>query len=599
MTEVQVPAPPLQPALRRRWPAIDRAFRSASTTSEVYEVVLDMSTQVVGASAASVALLDETGEWIEVVAHTGYADDVMARFNRFQADADIPLAEAVRTERVLFLGDQAELMARYSVVAEAAETSRRAAIACLPVRVDGNVVGAIGLSFDEPVEQDDDLRTLFDVLADRCGRAMDRTVAFTPEGARFRMMMEAARGRLAFVSAATRELSRSLERDDVVQTLTELVVPRFADWASILLPEGDELVAATLVHRDAAHGDLRSRAGRFRCPIAAPTPSAEVYRTGEPQVAPGVDDDVRSRMAAYPELAPQLATTTERMVVPITARGRTLGVLTLAVGERPDFDDDDLAVALELASRAGTALDNAERFTAERDMAELLQRAVLPAALPKRSDVRLTARYLPASETAQVGGDWYDAFELRDGRIGLCVGDVVGHGLASAACMGQLRNALRVYALDGAAPGQVVEQLNRFTIDTAVTNFTTLLYGVFEPDTGRLEWTSAGHPPMVVRRSDELEVPSGGHGMPIGIVDHEYSCSVTKLEAGDMAVIYTDGLIERRTESLSNGLQRLEEAIGRHHDASLDELVDAVLAEVAPAQRADDVCILALEHIAA
>src|SRR5690606_35998150 len=150
-----------------------------------------------------------------------------------------------------------------------------------------------------------------------------------------------------------------------------------------------------------------------------------------------------------------LSTTRDRMVVPITVQDRILGVLTLGEGARSTFNADDLAVAVELASRAGTALDNAARFTAERDTAEALQRAVLPASLPLRDDVRLAAHYLPATVSVQVGGDWYDAFELRNGRIGLCVGDVVGHGLAAAACMGQLRNALRVYALDGAPPAEV------------------------------------------------------------------------------------------------------------------------------------------------
>ena len=164
---------------------------------------------------------------------------------------------------------------------------------------------------------------------------------------------------------------------------------------------------------------------------------------------------------------------------------RILGVLNLGETRRATFTEDDMAVAMELASRAGTALDNAARFSAERDMAEQLQRAVLPAELPVRDDLRLAARYVPATVLARVGGDWYDAFELRDRRIGLCVGDVVGHGVTSAACMGQLRNALRVYALDGDQPGDVVSELNRFTIDTAVTNYTALVYVAFDPATGR------------------------------------------------------------------------------------------------------------------
>src|SRR5690606_14698131 len=162
------------------------------------------------------------------------------------------------------------------------------------------------------------------------------------------------------------------------------------------------------------------------------------------------------------------------LVVPITAAGRTLGIITLGATGHTTFDDDDLTVAAELAARAGTALDNATRFASERTMVEVLQRAVLPASLPTDVAFLLAARYLPSSVTAKVGGDWYDAFWLRDGRLGLCVGDVVGHGIDAAACMGQLRNALRALALDGHPSSEVVEALNAFTLDTATTDFATL-----------------------------------------------------------------------------------------------------------------------------
>ncbi|MET0729113.1 MAG: SpoIIE family protein phosphatase [Acidimicrobiales bacterium] len=575
---------------------LDAALRAAGTTADVYRVVIDLGAQLAGAAAASVALLDATGEWVEVVAHRGYEDAVMDRFHRFHADADLPLAECIRTERRLVLDSRQEIIDRYNGIDDDSLPAERAASVCLPVQVDQHVVGAIGLSFDTKVELDESTRDFLEALAEGCGKAMDRTVAVTPEGARYRRMMAAARGRLAFVSAATRELSRSLDQHDVLQTLTQLVVPRFADWASILLPEGDELVAATLVHRDLPVGDLRERAGRFRCPLDTPTPSATVYRTGEPALARGIDDDLRARMAAYPELSEHLGATRDRLIVPIKHQSRILGVLTLGEGERSPFNDDDLAVAVELASRAGTALDNAARYTAERNMAEVLQRAVLPADLPDRDDLCLTARYLPATVSALVGGDWYDAFELRDGRLGLCVGDVVGHGVTAAACMGQLRNALRVYALDGDPPGEVVTALNRFTIDTSVINYTTLVYAILDPSSGRLEWTNAGHPPMVRRRDHEVEVLASGHGMPIGIMDHDYSSSDTVLAKRDLVVIYTDGLIERRDESLSDGLDRLSQAVHSYQGGDLDELVDSVLLKVAPDERADDVCILAVER---
>ncbi len=562
---------------------LQRALDAAVTPEDVYDVAVHLGAQLAGAVAASVALLDASAEWVELVAHEGPDVLPIDTDRRQPADAEAPMAESIRTERILV------------VDVSSGDAGPQSAVV-LPMRVEAHVVGALGFAFAHHPDRHGDEVTFLEGVVDACGQAVDRTVAATPEGAGFRRMIEAARGRLAFLSAATRELGRSLDRDAVLETLTQLVVPRFADWASVLLPEGDELVAATLVHRNLPVEGLHERAGRFRSPITSTTPSAEVYRTGIPMVAQGVDDDLRARIAAYPELAEHLAETRDRLVVPITVPERILGVLTLGEAQRAPFTDDDMAVAIELASRAGTALDNAARFTAERDMAEVLQRAILPADLPVRDEIQLTARYVPATVSARVGGDWYDAFELRDKRIGLCVGDVVGHGVTSAACMGQLRNALRVYALDGDEPSHVVAGLNRFTIDTAVTNYTTLVYAVLEPNSGLLEWTSAGHPAMVWQRDGDVELLDARHGMPIGVMDREYQSSRTVLEPGDRVLIYTDGLIERRTESLDAGLQRLRDVLAGTSALTLEDAIDKVVDQMAPIERDDDVCVLAFER---
>jgi serine phosphatase RsbU (regulator of sigma subunit) len=153
-----------------------------------------------------------------------------------------------------------------------------------------------------------------------------------------------------------------------------------------------------------------------------------------------------------------------------------------------------------------------------------------------------------------------------------------------------------VYALDGATPGEVVAGLNRFTIDTAVTSYTTLMYGVFDPANGVIEWTCAGHPPMVWQRGKHAEALAARHGMPIGVMDGPYQSSRTVLDPGDRVLIYTDGLIERRTEALDEGIQRLRDSMAETADLPLDDALDKILGEVAPADREDDVCALILER---
>ncbi|MGV3758760.1 MAG: PP2C family protein-serine/threonine phosphatase, partial [Actinomycetota bacterium] len=433
----------------------------------------------------------------------------------------------------------------------------------------------------------------FEHLSTVIGSSLARASGWT-SGA-VALMIDAARSRLAFLSAATRELARSLEFEQVLDTLTQLVVPRFADWASVLLPEDHELVAATLVHRDHQHDDPRRRARLFRCPIDAPTVSARVFRSGQAARVRGIDDDVRSRMAAYPELAPSLGATRERMVVPITSQGSILGVITLGSTGQARFDDDDLTVAVELADRAGTALEHATRYRAERTMVEVLQRAVLPSTLPTGDGYRVATRYLPSSVLAKVGGDWFDAFRLRDGRIGLCVGDVVGHGVEAAACMGQLRNALRAYALDGDEPAVVVARLNAFTIDTHTTDFATLTYAIFEPESGALTWTSAGHPPPLCRRRTGVEVLPAGHGVPVGVTPTaRYGEASTVLEPGEVLAVFTDGLVEAHRGALAAGIDRLLRELGST-EGQVEAVADRLL-EAAGDDRSDDTCLVVLER---
>jgi len=574
--------------------AIEHALLRAPSAEAVHALLVHDLPGAVGAVAASVAMLDATGEWVEVVASRGYAPEVVRQLSRFRVDADLPLADAIRTDRVLVVGTPAEIVGRYSGVKDAHLAPKRVAIACIPIRFAGHAIGAVGLSFETGITPGGAEAIAFGHLSGLIGDALARASGWS--SAAVTQVLDGARSRLAFLSAATRELARSLDRDEVLDSLTQLVVPRFADWASVLLPEGDELVAATLVHRDHQHDDPRRRAGLFRCPVSARTVSARVFRSGQAARVRGTDDDVRARMAAYPELATSLGATRERMVVPITAQERILGILTLGDTGLARFDEDDLTVAIELATRAGTALEHATRFAAERTMVEVLQRAVLPASLPGADGYGLEARYLPASVQAKVGGDWYDAFRLRDGRIGLCVGDVVGHGIEAAACMGQLRNALRAYALDGEPPSEVVRALNAFTIDTQTTDFATLTYATYDPATGEVTWTSAGHPPPLCRRAGGGETLPAGHGLPIGVVrDTRYESSSTALSEGDLLVVFTDGLVETRQTTLDAGLARLADILEAERGELVAQAVDR-LVEVTGADRADDVCLVALQH---
>ena len=184
------------------------------------------------------------------------------------------------------------------------------------------------------------------------------------------------------------------------------------------------------------------------------------------------------------------------MMVPLIVRGRSVGVLAFGLETAGrQFSEDDVWLATEMARRAAIGIDNANQYEQEHLVAELLQRAVLPEQLPTSTALDLSARYLPAGPGVEVGGDWYDAFVHDDGSIGLVIGDVAGHDIQAASSMAQLRNALRAYALEGAPPAVVLNQLNRLLCRSADPLFASVIFAVMSADRRTLTWANAGHPP--------------------------------------------------------------------------------------------------------
>jgi len=236
-----------------------------------------------------------------------------------------------------------------------------------------------------------------------------------------------------------------------------------------------------------------------------------------------------------------------------------------------------------------------EQEAEEREIAVGLQRALLPGHLASVQGVAVAARYEAGSDVLEVGGDWYDAFELPDGRVGLTVGDVVGHGLVAGAAMGQLRTTLAALAQHADSPGVALSRLDEFLARTRTTDFATVCYAILDPTTGAVEYASAGHPPVLAVSPDGTTVwldgaqspPLTGHGRC------ERPDATTTLEPGSLLVLYSDGLVERRRERPGLGLERLERAAVTLVDVSVDEVCDGLVAELGvEASRDDDVAVL-------
>jgi serine phosphatase RsbU (regulator of sigma subunit)/anti-sigma regulatory factor (Ser/Thr protein kinase) len=263
-----------------------------------------------------------------------------------------------------------------------------------------------------------------------------------------------------------------------------------------------------------------------------------------------------------------------------------LGVLHVGTLTERAFDAEDTELLQRAGDRAALAIFS--RLTErERGLADALQRSLMPR-LPELPAVSLAGRYLPAAG-ARLGGDWYDAFALPDGRLGMAIGDVVGHGFHAAAIMGQLRSGLRAYALDGMPPGEVLERLNRLLRQLEPGRTSTLVYLVLDPHGGTLTAATAGHPPPLVGPLDGdacyLELPGS---VPLGAARHAlYEERESELDPGSALLLYTDGLLERPGESLDAGLERLRATVQRG-DEDLQRLGDTIVDELLPEGTGDD-----------
>ncbi len=451
-------------------------------------------------------------------------------------------------------------------------------------------------------------------------------------------LLERASQRADLLSEVTRALNATLDLDEAVTSLAQILVPALGDWCVVTLIDGklaldapDELDGADDATggrkwrhqlRDLGwwHADPDSRAVLRRYAqlrVSSLTNTSLVARA----LATGETVVVHERAADHANglLTPGPAADLYRRldpeaiaVVPLHGRGRIAGLVTVFRGaDRPTFSDAELEVLDGVAQRAGLALDNARLYARQRDLAEALQHSLLTA--PPRSDrLEVAVRYLPAAEAAKIGGDWYDAFvQPTDGAMTVVIGDVIGHDTVAAAAMGQVRGLLRGIAVTtDEGPAAVLHRVDSAMTALAVDTLATVVVARLEPlldGATRLRWSNAGHPPPV------LLTPPGGpgprarllwadHADPmLGLVEEGVD-DVARVEsevvapAGSVLLLFTDGRVERRGESLTDGLQRLCDAMDESalRDLGLDALCDELLSRMLRVANEDDVALVAV-----
>lgn len=239
----------------------------------------------------------------------------------------------------------------------------------------------------------------------------------------------------------------------------------------------------------------------------------------------------------------------------------------------------------------------------EHEIAVALQQTLLPVRLPPTPGVDIAARYLPASADMEVGGDWYDVVQLPGGQIGLIIGDVAGHGLEAAATMGQVRMAVRAYALQDPTPASVMAGVHHLAAQSPGATMTTLLYLTYDPETGMLRFANAGHPPAVLLTTDGATFVADASAPPMAVAvanNGHYAEEGLELPPGSTLVLYTDGLVERRGLSIQDGLDRLRSLVETLGDAGVDDVCDTLLATMLDRHRVeDDIALLVMRTRAA
>lgn len=415
---------------------------------------------------------------------------------------------------------------------------------------------------------------------------------------------QASRSRLRTLLDSSERLGMLDDPDRVLETICQVAATRIGAWATVVRvsPDGS-LERSNIAHRDP---DLVAELGECMAALNEDGASIkQVLGSGEPLLFHGRTASATQTLGADDDLRAKFARVGFRscVLVPLTVAGRRLAVLSIGDDREDPLGPADVELAVDLGRRGASALERArlwqasqQRFEAEHRIVELLQTTIIPDRLPVIAGVQVAAAYRPAEVDIDVGGDWYDAFETVDGRIVVVVGDVAGHGVEAASLMGRVRNALRAYAFEDSDPASILLRVHRLLRDQDDDAMVTAFVARYEPATGLMSWSRAGHPPpLLVAPNGTSRFLDDVNGAPLGTMVREYRTATTRLDPGALLVCYTDGLIERRDRILDDGLEWLDERVRNYAGDPLGTLCDKLVDDpFVPHPSPDDICVVAL-----
>ena len=535
---------------------------AAPTAAEVADAVVRAPGPAFGAVSATVWLAEPDRDRLTAVASTDSAamtgDDIPLGSTRV-------IAEVARRGDLHVVGSLAEAEEHFPELATTMRRTERATVVLLPLTAAPaadpaavEVLGVLGFDFAEPSELTDSELRVVRLLGHQAGQALDRARLY--DDARRREQ------RAIFLAGTTRALEVLPRLMPRVRTLVDRMVPEIAEWAAVRLQVGP---AGLVAEAGGPAPDPQRLADRL----------AQVLVDGRPQLTDDKEFDA------------------DCAVLPLVANGRVFGTIALRMppDRRPPTAEADFL--RDLADRAGLALENARLYEQERAIARTLQRSLLAGDMPSDPRFAVETHYQASAHDLEVGGDWFDAFLITPDKLAVVVGDVVGRGIDAATTMGQLRSAIRALASAEAGPARLLERLDRFVDRVESARMATVAYAEVDLSTNEMIYACAGHlPPLLAEPGGAprylLDARSGALGSRAGRRARiEQSI---QLPSGSRLLLYTDGLIERRTRRIDAGFEMLARTYAGKRDSPLPGLTASLADLLVGQEHADDVCLLCL-----
>ncbi|MEU8893720.1 SpoIIE family protein phosphatase [Streptomyces sp. NPDC048442] len=480
-------------------------------------------------------------------------------------------------------------------------------VVTVPLKVEGRLTGSLGVAAEAAGRYTNEEALRLQFAADR--------IALAVESARLGELERLRRGSLSFLVEASDLLAGTLDRDQTLALMAQMTVPTLATWCAVytIADQASDPYLSYVLHEDEERIDgLKALLSRINPPDPVPTPGARIWNApGEAAHQAALRTSMRSLgLGSTPHLGSGIGTTLataaavggETVVLPLVARNRVIGMLTLGKPTDDHFRQEILELAEDLSRRAALALDNARLYSERMAISQSLQRSLLPPELPHVPNVEVEVIYRAAGEGNEVGGDFYDLFPIRDGAYGFAIGDVCGTGPQAAAVTGLARHALRLLAREGFGGPAVLERLNAAILDEGErSRFLTLLYGELWPQedgSSILKIVCAGHPLPLRLRQDGTVTPAAEPQPLLGVMeDLELYEETITLDPGDVLLCVTDGITERREGTRMLGDDGLAEVLAGCTGLTAGAVAARVLRAVerfAAEPASDDMAILAM-----